>query len=53
MAKHTKGSRYHPARVSGHAKFLRAKDYDEQQARKRKKRPIEPVDMSKSDWSLS
>ncbi len=52
MGTKNRGGNFHPSRVSGHAKFLRAKDFNEEQARKRKKRPIKPLDLSKGDWSL-
>lgn len=49
MAKFTKGSRFHPARISGHQKFLRAKEVNE--SPKRKKNKLKPLDLSKSGWS--
>ena len=45
-----KGSNYHPARVSGHQKFLRAKAANEEFA-KPEKASIEPLDLSCSGWS--
>ncbi len=50
MPKTQKGSRFHPARISGHQKFLRAKEANE--TPKKKKAVIKPLDLSKSNWSL-
>lgn len=53
---HSRG-RYHPSRKRGHSringrqKFLRLKAW-EKYTEKKKKEDVEPIDTSKSDWSL-
>jgi hypothetical protein len=51
MAHNVKGSTYHPARVSGHQKFLRAKAVNEELGKPKKVEAIEPLDISASGWS--
>lgn len=52
MARHIKGSRFHPARISGHQKFLRAKAANEMiELTAKKKKKVNPLDLSKGDWS--
>lgn len=46
-----KGSRWHPARISGRQKFLRKLDNDKQFGEKSKK-SLEPIDISKENWSV-
>ena len=50
MAKNVKGSRFHPARISGVQKFLRAKEENEKP--KKSNKPIKPLDLSKPNWSI-
>lgn len=46
-----RGSKYHPSRTSGMYKQRTARDFDENN-KKRKKEPIKPLDLSRGDWSL-
>lgn len=51
MGTKNRGGNFHPSRVSGHQKFLRAKEANE--APKKKRAKIKPLNLSKSDWSLN
>lgn len=46
----TKGSRFHPARISGRQKFLRKLEADRMNE-KVKTPSLKPIDLSKQDWS--
>lgn len=48
----TKGSKYHPARISGKQKFLRKLEYDKQFGGKKKKK-TKDINIKKKDWSLT
>jgi len=45
------GHNFHPSRTSGMQKQMRARDYNEFKAKKKKKK-IEALDLSKPDWSI-
>lgn len=45
-----RGSKFHPSRISGMQKQLRARDYNKSHAA-RKSRPIQPIDLTKNNWS--
>jgi len=47
-----KGNKFHPSRISGKQKFLRALDANKMNE-KPKKPSIEPLDLSKNDWMKS
>lgn len=47
-----KGSKYHPARISGKQKFLRNLEYQKQFAPKKKKK-TKDIDIKKTNWSLT
>jgi hypothetical protein len=48
MAKGIKGSRFHPARISGKQKFLRAKEENDKP--KKKRTELKPLDLSRQNW---
>ena len=45
-----KGSKFHPARISGRQKFLRQKQWEEDN--KKETREMKSLDLKKQDWSL-
>lgn len=50
------GHKFHPARVPGHVKFGRALEVNKKSAEEKKKEDklkMKPLDLSKSNWSLS
>ena len=55
---HGKGStrmgkgRFHPSRISGYQKFLRAKEANERAEKEKKTRPMIPVNLGEQDWSV-
>lgn len=51
--KKSKGSRFHPARISGQQKFLRAKQANEDLERSKRINTFEPLNTKKGNWSLT
>jgi hypothetical protein len=53
--KKQKGGRFHPSRISGHQKFLRAKQANEEieKTAKIKEKKGKDFDMKNGDWSLN
>lgn len=53
--KKQKGSRWHPARIPGHAKFRRAKDVNEIAEKERKmkeRKKTKNINIKNQDWSI-
>ena len=44
-----RGSKFHPSRVSGHQKFLRAKIVNEEMKKLKKEKPMRTIDLKKAD----
>lgn len=45
------GHNFHPSRVSGKVKFMRNLEVQRQAEKNKKKKDIEPLDLTKQNWS--
>ena len=52
MTKPSRGGKYHPSRVSGYQKFLRAKQANKEIEKKNIKKSLKIIDIKKQDWSI-